>query len=248
MIKKIKKNQKVLILIPARFKSERLKNKLLRRIDKVPMIIRVAQNASRTKLGKVIIATDSEKIIKICNQYKINSIITNKDHQSGTDRIFEAFQKKKERIDLIVNLQGDLPLFDKKLIFKTIELFNDKNTEIGSAVCDLDKEEINDQNIVKAKVILDKDNCGFALDFRRKINSRKNFYHHIGIYIYRPSILKKFVSYPRTFNEKKRKLEQMRAMDNSINIKLVKLSYNPPSVDTIEDLKKIRLLFKKNNF
>ena len=91
------------------------------------------------------------------------------------------------------------------MISKTIELFDDKNTEMASAVCDLEKEEINDENIVKAKVILDKDNCGFALDFRRKINLVKNFYHHIGIYIYRSSILEKFVSYSRTLNEEKRK-------------------------------------------
>mgnify|MGYP001442989843 CR=1 FL=1 len=99
----------------------------------------------------------------------------------------------------------------------------------------------------KFKVNLDENNSGFAIDFIRVCKSHSNLYHHIGIYIYKPNILKKFVELPQSLREKERKLEQMRAMDNNFRIKLVKVSHNPPSVDTIKDLQKIRLHFKKNN-
>ena len=104
-----------------------------------------------------------------------------------------------------------------------------------------------DNNIVKAIVNLDENETGFALDFRRDISKIRDVYHHIGIYVYKRSILNKFVDLPQSYNEIERKLEQMRALDNNFKIKLVKIPYNPPSVDTIEDLQKIRLHFKKNN-
>ena len=111
----------------------------------------------------------------------------------------------------------------------------------------LKDEELDDKNIVKAKVCLDRNNQGFAEDFLRTINSKKNWFHHIGLYVYRPKVLEKFVRLEQTKNEFDRKLEQMRAMDNFMKIKLVKVEDTPPSVDTMYDLKKIRLLFNSNN-
>ena len=245
MTNKNKKKNKILIAIPARLKSTRLKHKLLRRIHGIPMIIRVAKNAIKTNLGEVVVATDSKRILNICNLYKVSCVLTDLSHPSGTDRIFEAYKLKKKKFDLVINLQGDLPCFERNLLSKTIDLFKDKRTQIGSAVCDLTESEINDLNIVKAKVLLDKDDSGFAIDFKRKVLNSKGFYHHIGIYIYKPEILEKFVKYPPSINEKNRKLEQMRALDNSIKIKLVKLKHNPPSIDTKTDLKKIRSYMKK---
>ncbi len=247
MIKKNKKNHKLIIIIPARLESVRLKKKLLKEIKKVPMIIRVAENAIKQNLGEVWVATDSKKIFNLCNRNKINSLMTSQKNKSGTDRIAEAYKLIKKNFDLIVNLQGDLPIFRKELIQKTVNLFSDPKTEISSAVCDLKNEELNDKNIVKAQVNLDEKNQGFAIDFIRKIKSKKNFFHHIGIYVYRPDTLEKFVRLKQSKNELERKLEQMRAMDNSMKIKLVKVQEIPPSVDTIDDLKKIRLLFNSNN-
>ena len=136
---------------------------------------------------------------------------------------------------------------EKELISKTVKLFCDKETDIGSAVCDLDEGEIDDLNVVKANVVLNQNDEGFAIDFTRKATNKKNFYHHIGMYVYKPNVLKKFVLLSQTKNEIDRSLEQMRAMDNGIRIKLVKLSYNPPSIDTLSDLEKIRLHFKQND-
>ena len=111
----------------------------------------------------------------------------------------------------------------------------------------VENSEVKDSNIVKVNVELDKNNEGFAKDFLRLIRTKKNFYHHIGLYVYSPLSLKKFVKFDQTHNEIKRTLEQMSAIDNSMNIKVIKLNTYPPSVDTLKDLKKIRLLFKNIN-
>jgi len=241
-----KKNKSLLIIIPARLDSTRLSKKLVRKISGIPMILRVAESALQTKLGDVIVATDSKQIQNLCKKEKIDSLMTPTDINSGTDRVYYAYEKLKKKYDLIVNLQGDLPIFTEEVLEKTVRLFNDKTTEIGSAVCDLHVSEFKDKNIVKAKVILDKNNEGFAVDFCRVIKNKELFYHHIGLYIYTHDSLKKFIKLSQSQNELKRKLEQMRAMDNNMKIKLVKVKEVPPSVDTIQDLKKIRLLFRKN--
>jgi 3-deoxy-manno-octulosonate cytidylyltransferase (CMP-KDO synthetase) len=247
VIKKNKKKLNLLIVIPARLGSTRLKHKLLKKIDGTSMIIRVAQNAIKMKLGQVLVATDSKKILDLCYMNDIQTVMTSRKHKSGTDRICEAYDLIDEEFDLVVNLQGDLPYFKKELISKTVELFRDQKTDIGSAVCDLDENEVDDLNVVKANVVFNKNDQGFAIDFRRKVKTKKNFYHHIGIYVYKPSVLKRFVFFAQSKNEVDRSLEQMRAMDNGMKIKLVKLSYNPPSVDSLSDLEKIRLHFKQNH-
>tara|TARA_B100001741_G_scaffold225804_1_gene187592 strand:+ start:236 stop:973 length:738 start_codon:yes stop_codon:yes gene_type:complete len=241
-----KKNKSLLIIIPARLDSTRLRKKLIRKISGVPMILRVAQSATKTNLGDVIVATDSKQIQNLCKKQKVDSIITPTDIKSGTDRVYYAYEKLRKKYDLIVNLQGDLPIFNLEVLKKTVNLFNDKKTEIGSAVCDLHTGEFKDKNIVKAKVILDSNNEGFAIDFCRIIENKEFFYHHIGLYIYSHDSLKKFIKLSQSENEIKRKLEQMRAMDNNMKIKLVKVKEIPPSVDSLDDLKKIRLLFRKN--
>jgi 3-deoxy-manno-octulosonate cytidylyltransferase (CMP-KDO synthetase) len=241
-----KKNKSLLIIIPARLDSTRLSKKLIRKISGVPMILRVAQSATNTNLGDVIVATDSKQIHNLCQKQNVDSIITPTDIKSGTDRVYYAYEKLKKKYDLILNLQGDLPIFTKEVLEKTVCLFNDKKTEIGSAVCDLHVSELEDKNIVKAKILFENNNEGFAIDFCRVIKSQKSFYHHIGLYIYTHDSLKKFVKLKQSKNELKRNLEQMRAMDNKMRIKLVKVKEVPPSVDTFEDLQKIRLLFRKN--
>ena len=245
MINKIKKNHKIIIIIPARLKSSRLSKKLLRTIHGKPMIQRVAEHAKNLGFKDVIVATDSNEIFNLCKQTKIRVIMSLKKHESGTDRVYEAYELQKKNYDIIVNLQGDLPLFDRNLLDGLIKLFDDDKVQIGTAVCNLENDEIEDENIVKAKVLLE-NNIGYVKDFKRKISSKLNYYHHIGVYAFRPKVLKKFVNLNQSKNEVQRKLEQLRAMDNNLKIKTVKVDYNPPSVDTINDLRKIRLIFKKN--
>ena len=245
MINKIKKNHKIIIIIPARLKSSRLSKKLLRTIYGKPMIQRVAEHAKNLGFKDVIVATDSDEIFNLCKQTKIRVIMSLKKHESGTDRVYEAYELQKKQYDIIINLQGDLPLFDRNLLDGLIKLFDDDKVQIGTAVCNLENDEVEDENIVKAKVLLE-NNIGYVKDFKRKISSKLNYYHHIGVYAFRPKVLKKFINLNQSKNEVQRKLEQLRAMDNNLKIKTVKIDYNPPSVDTINDLRKIRLIFKKN--
>jgi len=247
LINKNLNKSKLVIIIPARLESKRLSRKLLRKIQGISMIVRVAKAAKKTSLGEVCVATDSKKISNLCVKNKINFVMTETKIKSGTDRIQKAYEALGKEFDFIVNLQGDLPLFKKDLIKKTVDLFTDDNTDIATAVCDLEKNELDDRNIVKANVNLGLDDTGYATDFVRITKNEGSYYHHIGLYIYTPKSLKKFVELSQTKNEINRSLEQMRALDNQMKIKVVKLANNPPSVDTYEDLRKIRLLFKKNN-
>ena len=209
------------------------------------MVQRVAERAKNLGFKDVIVATDSNEIFNLCKQTKIRVIMSLKKHESGTDRVYEAYELQKKNYDIIINLQGDLPLFDRNLLDGLIKLFDDDKVQIGTAVCNLENDEVEDENIVKAKVLLE-NNIGYIKDFKRKISSKLNYYHHIGVYAFRPKVLKKFINLNQSKNEVQRKLEQLRAMDNNLKIKTVKVDYNPPSVDTINDLRKIRLIFKKN--
>ena len=175
MTNKNKKNLIPIILIPARLESSRLKKKLLRNLNGKPIIIRVAKLAESLKIGDVIVGTDSEEILNICKKNKIKSVLTKKNHLSGTDRIHEVYESLEKSYDIIINLQGDLPLFGKKMFSQLIELFNDNSVEIGSAVCDLADDELEDSNVVKAIVKLNKNKNGFAVDFKRNIELKKMY-------------------------------------------------------------------------
>tara|TARA_X000000950_G_scaffold123375_1_gene154635 strand:- start:41194 stop:41907 length:714 start_codon:yes stop_codon:yes gene_type:complete len=233
-------------MIPSRLESTRLPNKAIRLINGMPMIVRVANAAKNLKLGKVLVASGNKKISTILDKFNIESVSTKNTHKSGTDRIFEAFEKKKyKNIKLIINIQGDLPYFSRELITKLIFLMRDKTVEVGTAVTELKKNEINDPNIVKACANLNKFGIGKATDFKRNIDSLRNYYHHIGVYAFKPESLGIFVKLSSTKLEKKRKLEQMRALENNMNLKVIKVLEKPLSVDNIKDLKKARNFFKR---
>jgi 3-deoxy-manno-octulosonate cytidylyltransferase (CMP-KDO synthetase) len=248
VINKNKKNKDFIIIIPARLNSKRLTKKLLRRICNVPMIIRVARAAKEINFADVLVATDSIQILNLCKKNNFKTLLTPSSLKSGTDRVHAAYKILQRNYKLIINLQGDLPLFEKNMFDKVVDLFKDSKTDIGSAVCGLEKDEYKDTNVVKAKAQLNKKGEGFATNFCRKIKNSEGYYHHIGVYVYKPSVLEKFIKLQPTKNEYDLKLEQMRAIDNNINIKVVRIENNPPSVDTFEDLQKIRLLFKKKKY
>lgn len=240
------KKKKILILIPARLSSTRLPNKVIKLINGKPLIVLVAERAKKFEIGKVVVASGNKKICSILNNYSIESYLTKKKHVSGTDRIFEIYDNFFKGYDLIVNLQGDVPYFEKNLIEDTLDIMNDPKVEIGTAACKLQGTEVEDENIVKVKSVLNKQNQGYCTDFKRIIKKTTNFYHHIGIYVYTAKSLKKFIGLRPTENEKKRSLEQMRGLDNKMILKMKLVDHSPIGVDTIKDLKKIREKFKKN--
>ena len=190
-----------------------------------------------------------DEIVTAVEKHDGEAILTG-NHKTGTDRIFEAFKKLKiADIDYVVNLQGDEPMIDPKDILNLNNLMIKYNSDIGTLASRIKEDSIlNNENIVKVitKEKLKNDNFSTALKFSRKILSKENnnIYHHIGIYAYKTSILERFVNLNQTKNEIENKLEQLRALDNNINIS-VALSYSSPiGIDTKEDLVAIKKIME----
>jgi 3-deoxy-manno-octulosonate cytidylyltransferase (CMP-KDO synthetase) len=238
------------ILIPSHLRATRLPNKPLLLINDKPMIVHCWQRAVESKVGDVYVATADEEIAKIITAVGGKSILTSKEHKTGTDRIYEAiennFSKKPKNI---INLQGDMPNIDP-LAIKLLDKFIKNNSyEIATLATKLNsKKDLENKNIVKVetKKEMQINNFSNALDFFRlkDINQKNFYYHHIGIYGYQYEILKKFISLKRSNNEIARSLEQMRAMDNNISLIVGLTDSYPLGVDTIEDLEEIRNIMK----
>ena len=226
--------------------ASRLKGKPLLEINNLPIICHVFNKAKETGL-EAIVATEDKEIKDAVLNNGGKAILTG-SHKTGTDRIFEAYKKlKKENIDYILNLQGDEPMIDSNDIMNLNNLTIQNNSNIGTLASEIKDDKIfKNKNIVKViteKKLEDK-NFVKALNFSRDYFSeeKNNLYHHIGIYCYKASTLEKFVSLNQTDNEIKSKLEQLRALDNDIQIDVGLAKSSPIGVDTKEDfidLKKI---------
>ena len=240
---------KTIILIPSRLGATRLPNKPLLKINNKSLINHVYEKGLSTQIGDVYVATGDKEIFEEVINNNGKSILTNKKHLTGTDRIFEAFEQLKDKnIDYIINLQGDEPLIDTNDIIRLNNLAINNNCDITTLACKLQKQNIENQDVVK--VICDKNienkEIGLAKNFTRSlknINSH-NIFHHIGIYIYKVSILKKFVNLKPTLNETNFRLEQLRALDNNIKINVVFSNFAPIGVDTNEDYIEIKNLME----
>ena len=233
------------IIIPSRLGAERFPNKPLEKINNLPMIVHVIKRAQESQVGEVFVATPDEKIFDIVKENGGQPIMTKHDHLSGTDRIYEAYSNNLgDNIDLIINLQGDMPNIKSSSISKLEKLMREKKCEIGTLASVLRrKDEINDPNVVKVQVDEDLKNNSFiyAKDFFRIKKDLRNekIYHHIGIYAFTNVALTKYVKLSRSKLEIERKLEQMRAVENNIKIMVGLSDSSPLSVDTKEDLKKV---------
>ena len=230
------------IIIPTRLGAKRFPNKPLEKIKNIPMIVHVLRRAEESKVGEVIVATPDQEIIEIVEQNGGKAIITNKDHPTGSDRVYEAYSKNfKNEIDIIINLQGDMPNISPESIFKLEKFMRQNKCEIGTLASNLrSKEEITDRNVVKVQVDQDLKNNNFldVKDFFRTKNEIKNekIYHHIGIYAFTNTALTKYVKFARSKLEIERNLEQMRAMENNLIIKVGLCDSSPLGVDIEEDL------------
>lgn len=240
---------KAVILIPSRLGSTRLPNKPLADIQGKPMIVRVADQAKKTDISNVYVACAEPEIEKELEKYGYNSILTDPNHPSGTDRINEALSKIKGDFEYIINLQGDLPTIDPKIVSQLLELLANSDYDITTAVAKIKiEEERANPNVVKAIVSWKNENSGNALYFTRATApyNANDLYHHIGIYAYKLAALKKFVSLPPSALEQTEKLEQLRALENGMKIGVLKVNTIPLGVDTKEDLQKANDMFKNN--
>jgi 3-deoxy-manno-octulosonate cytidylyltransferase (CMP-KDO synthetase) len=217
-------------VIPARIGSTRFPRKLLYQIEGKSIIEHVFSQAQLSKkIDKLIVATDSNEIASLFNPSDV--ILTNISHQSGTDRVGEAVQKID--YDIIVNIQGDEPKIDPELIDRLIESLEDSQVGMSSlASTIIDAKDFRDPNVVK--VLIDDEN--YAIKFFRETVDKMNLLRHVGIYAFKKEIFEKFIQLSMTENEKKLKLEQLRALDNGIPIKIIVSDFKYRSIDVEEDL------------
>lgn len=231
--------------------AKRLPGKPLLKINNISIISHVYKNALATKIGEVYVATEDPEILQDIIENNGKAIITSKNHRTGTDRIFEAFKKIDiTEVDYILNLQGDEPMLNSIDILRLNEIVTKSNFDMGTLCCRLvNKKDLFNQNIVKVKTkeTLSGKNSSKAVSFFRKKNleDTNNLYHHLGIYIYKTSILEKIVSLKQTENEKKNKLEQLRALENNIDIHTILAEKCSLGVDTKEDYLKLKKIMEK---
>jgi len=233
------------IIIPSRLEAKRFPNKPLAEINNIPLIVHVLKKAKESKIGDVVVATPDEEIVDVVKKNYGDAILTKKNHSSGSDRIYEAYLKNfKDDVDLIINLQGDMPNINPKDIIKLEKLMRNNQCDIGTLASNIkSKSEISNSNIVKVQLNNELKNDDFleAKDFFRSKNNlnNKKVYHHIGIYAFTNVALTKYVKLPRSKLEIERNLEQMRAMESKMIIKVGLVKSSPLGVDTKEDLKQI---------
>ena len=235
------------IIIPTRLGAKRFPNKPLAKIKNLPMILHVLNRAKESKVGTVYVAAPDNEILDIVRENGGHPISTKNDHSTGSDRVYEAYLKTlkdKDNVDLIINLQGDMPNIKPNCILKLEKFMRTNVCDIGTLACSIkNKDEITDPNVVKVNVEKHLKNDSFlnAKDFFRIKKDLKNeiIYHHIGIYAFTNVALTKYVNLSRSKLEIERNLEQMRAMENNMNIKVGLSDSIPLGVDTKSDLKKI---------
>lgn len=240
---------KTLCVIPARYASTRLPGKPLKDIAGKPMICRVYKRALKAQsMSEVLVATDDERILAVVKEHGGKAMLTAKNHPTGTDRLAEVAAAYPE-VDVIVNVQGDEPLIEPKLIDELAAVFTeDENLQMATVMTPMvSEEEKNNPNNVK--VITDRN--GYALYFSRSLipyprnDEGVPVYKHIGIYAYRRDFLLKYAKMAPTPLESTESLEQLRALENGYKIKVVKTDYRFVGVDTAEDLALVNKIYRE---
>jgi 3-deoxy-manno-octulosonate cytidylyltransferase (CMP-KDO synthetase) len=240
-----------IILIPARMKSTRLPGKPLADICGQPMIVQVWRRAVEAGLGPVCVAAAEPEIVRAVTRAGGQAVLTDPDHPSGSDRIFEALGKADPagRHDAIVNLQGDLPTIDPAMIRRVMEPLSEEAVDIATLAVAITREaERTDPNVVKAVAALGGGRTiARALYFSRATvpANAGPHYHHIGIYAYRRAALERFVALPPGLLERREKLEQLRALEAGMRIDVALVDTLPLGVDTPAELERARAILAR---
>ena len=237
---------KTLTIIPSRLSATRLPGKPLLKIRDISIISHVFKRAQEANIGDVVVAAEDQEIVDDVVKNGGKAILTGKNHKTGTDRIYEALQKLEVKdVDLIMNLQGDEPAINIEDIISLNKKMVSSKSQMGTLAAKMkDLKDLDNENIVKVitNKNLNDDEFSKARNFLRRSSEIANTYHHIGIYCYSTETLKKFVELNQSKDEIENKLEQLRALDNNIDINVALASSSPIGVDTEEDylaLKKI---------
>ena len=247
------------VLIPARMSSSRLPRKALADIHGKPMVVRAAEQAAKSRAGRVVVATDHEEIFAACQAHNIEVVMTGEFHESGTTRLAEAAQLLGLSADtVVVNVQGDEPLIDPKLVDQTAAVLVENGAPMATAAHEIhDFDEFMNPNVVK--VVLCRQ--GRALYFsrapiayprdsmragERTLPQAAAPLRHIGIYAYRAGFLNEYAQMSASPLENIESLEQLRVLWHGHPIAVEIVAQAPAAgVDTQEDLERVRAVFQK---
>jgi len=235
----------VLVLIPARMASTRLPGKPLADICGLPMIVQVAKRAEEAGIGRVVVAVDDQRVFDIVSEAGFEVVMTRADHQSGSDRIYEALLKidPEGKARIVVNVQGDLPTIEPETIRASLRPLEDAAVDIATLTIEIDNEEDKTApHVVKVVGSPLSETRLRGLYFTRATAPYGNgpLYHHIGLYAYRREALERFVSLGPSVLERRESLEQLRALEAGMRIDAEIVETVPLGVDTPADLEKAR--------
>ncbi|WP_296015876.1 3-deoxy-manno-octulosonate cytidylyltransferase [uncultured Agrobacterium sp.] len=237
--------EKAIVLIPARMASTRLPGKPLADINGKPMIVQVAMRAREAGAERIVVAVDDERVFQAVNDAGFDVIMTRHDHQSGSDRIYEALQKADPdgRAEFVINVQGDLPTIEPETIRASLLPMDDPDVDIATLTVPItDEDEKTNPSIVKIVGSPVSETRLRALYFTRATAPYGNgpLYHHIGLYTYRRAALEKFVSLKPSVLELRESLEQLRALEAGMRIDVEIVHSVPLGVDTQPQLEMAR--------
>jgi 3-deoxy-manno-octulosonate cytidylyltransferase (CMP-KDO synthetase) len=237
---------KAIAVIPARLASTRLPRKMLREIAGKPLIGAVYEAVrSSPLLADVIIATDSEEIMRVCQAHGWKAQMTLYSHRSGTERVHEI--SSRESADVYINVQGDEPLVRAEHLASLLKVMENPAAQVGTLMTPAADLDIPNPNAVK--VVVDKN--GRALYFSRaaipfdRDRSNPRYFKHLGLYAYHKEALDRFVQLPESSLEKSERLEQLRFLENGTSIYLAETPYDSIGIDTEEDLQRVIAMLKK---
>ena len=237
---------KTLTIIPSRLSATRLPGKPLLEINGLSIISHVFKRAQEANIGEVVVATEDQEIVDDVIKNGGRAIITSNNHKTGTDRIYEALKKLNIKdVDLIMNLQGDEPAINIEDIINLNKKMIVYSSQMGTLAANIKNDnDLQNENIVKViiKKKLKEEDFSKAENFLRNSTNMDNIYHHIEVYCYSTEALERFIKLKQSQNEIKNRLEQLRALDNNIEINVALAKSSPIGVDTEEDylaLKKI---------
>jgi 3-deoxy-manno-octulosonate cytidylyltransferase (CMP-KDO synthetase) len=237
---------KAIAIIPARLASTRLPRKILREIAGRPMLAHVYDAARACLLlSDVIVATDSEEIADVCRRNGWNCRMTSPEHRSGTDRVHEVAQAIDA--DIYVNVQGDEPLARREHLDVLLALMRRSEVQAGTLKTPCSPEDRENPNAVKVVTALDGRALYFSratIPFDRDGSGQVRYFKHLGFYAYRKAPLDAFVRWPESALERSERLEQLRFLDNGVNIYAAETPYDTVGVDTEEDLRRVEAILR----
>lgn len=246
---------RILAVIPARYDSSRLPGKPLKSIAGKSMIQRVLEQVSKSSAHEVCVATDDSRIYDHVESLKGDVMMTSASHKTGTDRCIEVLKMylADQKIDIVLNVQGDEPFIRPEQINALVESFQDESVQIATLMKKIDdSKELFDPNTVK--VVTDSRNNGLyfsrcAIPYIREVEEKDwlesgEFFKHLGVYAFRSESMLKIENLSTGELEEKESLEQLRWLESGMNIRLVETNYQSPSVDTVEDLASVENFLK----